>query len=150
MLIGAGRVSIYCPPMRITRVDRKTKRTAAEPMIATIWLPSNPERQLTIRNVVIPETLVHRVSMFHWRVDQCTGSGLDNGNQLTVTLDAEDVEFDLQDFQIVAKAVRGVGTLTLADGQVGSVDVMFPDCVTDLFSMVASSVTAEGLVTFKK
>ncbi len=138
-------VSIYAPAMLVRPLNRKLRRTAAEPMVATITFEDGST--LVIDPVTIPETDVHRLGLLHWQVDACSGMGTDDkGNSLVVNLPVEPVLFSLQDFAMVAQAIPATVTLTLDNGDVWSGEVVFPDCASNLITGVAESVTAEGTI----
>lgn len=138
-------ISIYCPPMLITRDGDGLKKTAAEPMVATITLQ---DTTLTIP-IMIPPTLVKRKSMFQWMVDACTAFGADvEENVLTVDLPEEPTVFDVQTMTLTAKSITANGTLVLSNGQIGQVIIVFPDCKVDLFPLQAEAITALGSITF--
>ncbi len=150
-MTGTAKVSLYCPPMPVSVVNLRLRRTAAEPMTATIDFEDHTG--LLIQNVVIPPTDVHRKGLLHWEVDACVGIGgfVNNGvigDYITVELPAEPVLFDLHSFSMVAQAITAKVTLTLADGSVGVGTVLFPDCKTDLLTGIAEAVTAVGNVVF--
>ncbi len=141
-MTGTAKVSLYCPPMPVNVVNFRLRRTAAEPMTATIDFYGG--EGLLIQNVVIPPTDVHRKGLLHWEVDPCVGEG----EGIKVELPAEPVLFDLHSFSMVAQAITAKVTLTLADGSVGVGTVLFPDCKTDLLTGIAEAVTAVGSVVF--
>jgi len=141
-------ISIYCPPMAIYADGPGHKRTAAEPMVATVTFPGLGE--LVIPNVVIPPTEVVRVDPFRWRVDPCVGGGTDKaGNSISVFLPPEQVLFDLKKMTMVAQAITAFVGLMLANEEHWTGSVVFPDCPTDLLARpeTAEAVTAVGTLT---
>ena len=146
-MTGIAKLSLFCPPMPVSAVNLKLRRTAAEPMTATIDFADGTV--LIIQNVIIPPTDVHRKSILHWQVDACVGEGKDLlGNRIEVHLPIEPVLFDLATFSMIAKAITAPVTLTLANGQVATGSVVFPDCHTNIMTGVAEAITAVGRVEF--
>ena len=141
-----AQLSIYCPSMPVHSVNRKLRRTAAEPMVATITFEDGST--LAINPVTIPETDVHRLGLLHWQVDACIGSGNDGANNfISVSLPVEPVLFNLQDFTMVAQAIVADVLLLLANGVSWTGTVTFPDCPTDLMTGTAQAITATGQVS---
>lgn len=145
-MTGAATVSIYCPPMKITPVNRKLRRTALEPMTVTIQMPDGT--QLVFQNVTIPETDVHAIHWpRHWMVDPCKAeNGDDRGNYVIVSLPQEPVDVHLLAGYSVALAIDATITLMLASGPTHTGTVTFPDCKTPLSTGIAESVTATGII----
>lgn len=141
------RITLNCPPMPIYKADRTHKRTGAENMTAELIFDDGS--QVIITPVTIPETPVDRLSLLHWQVAACVGSGMQNGNQLIVNLPPEPVVFELEAMTMVALSIECQTTLTLADGSTWQGMVVFPDCPTDIMSnpMIAASVVALGSLT---
>ena len=147
----AATISIYCPPMAIYADGPGHKRTAAEPMVATIKFPDLGE--LVIPNVVIPPTEVVRIRPWYWQVAPCVGVGEDKaGNSISVFLPAEQVLFDLRKMTMVAQAITAVVGLMLASDEHWTGYVVFPDCPTNLLARpeTAEAVTAVGTLTKAK
>ena len=142
-MIGPASLSLQCPAMKLTRIGFGVQRTDAEPMLASFKFADGTTLQ--IPNVVIPPTNVHRVGLGHWSVDACIGQG----GGMTVNLPKEPVVVDLLTLTVTAKAITATVQVALPDGSTGSGSVVFPDCVFDLLSSTAQSVTAEGTVTFR-
>ena len=143
---STATISIYCPPMAIYKINGKLHRTAAEPMIATMWFDDGTYQ--IISGVIIPPTLVNKVplTVLTWKVQPCEGA--DAARQIVVTLPAELVVFDIMAATMVARAIPADVVLKRQDGIWKGV-VIFPDCPTDLFShpTQASAVTASGTLT---
>lgn len=139
-------ISLFCPAMPVRAINRKLRRTAVEPMIATITFDDGTT--LIINPVTIPETDVNRLGLLHWQVDTCVGYGKDvNGNIIFVYLPVEPVLFSLQDFAMVAQAIPAAVTLTTARGDMWKGEVVFPKCASSLLTGIAESVTATGEIS---
>jgi hypothetical protein len=141
---GMATVSVFCPPMQIVAVDSGHKKTAAEPMVATIALPS---KTIVIPNVVIPPTLVVKQRLWRWLVSACVGQGNTADASIVVQLPPELTLWDWGALTMVAQPVVAPVTLLLADGSrwTGSVD--FPACrISNILSSVniAEAITATG------
>ena len=134
--------------MPIHKIDRKLRRTAEEPMVATIAMPDGST--VVIQPVTIPPTNVIRkrpFSFLQWEVAACVGSGGNSDGSLVVKLPKEPVVLDLARMVMVAQAIDAPTELVLADGTTWRGSVRFPDCPTNgLFAdpMIAEAVTAKG------
>jgi hypothetical protein len=143
--MSTAKISIYCPPMPIHGAGIGKKITAAEPMVATITF--NDGSTLVIQNVIIPPTPVKRTRLGQWLVAECDGEGIDaDGNRIVISLPEEIVEF--KNGVLTALAIPETGYLSLADGTLGVINDIEPDCPVDIFPLVASAVTATGTVEF--
>lgn len=143
--MDAAYVSLYCPPMPVTRVGFRLRRTAAEPMQATISFQSQEGMIVNISRVVIPPTFVRWQNWLSWAVDACEGDGAENGYRLLDKLPVEPVL--LEGFSMVAKAMDTDCTLWTPDGRVFRGSMHYPDCPTNIFTGIAPAVTAKGKLT---
>ncbi len=112
--------------MEIRKVDQGHKRTAAEPMKATIRLPSGDF--IIIRDVIIPETPVTKIRPWYWLVSACTGQGETFEGKLTTNLPPEPTTWSFWDFTMVAQPIDSPTLLVLADGSRWTGSVTFPRC----------------------
>jgi hypothetical protein len=138
-----GTISIYCPKMKITKINGKLHKTAAEPMRVTIMWDDGTTT--IIPDVIIPITEVDRIGLLHWRVKRCVGA--DKDNYVIVSLPEEDVCFRLLKFGMVAVAINALVITNLPGKGQWSGEVEFPNCRTGIFTMTAAAVTANGLLT---
>ena len=110
-----------------------------------------PAGDLVIEPVTLPETPVNRLGPLSWLVDKCVGTGKDGkGNQVVINLPEEPANYSPELGCIVARAFSWEGTLVLADGRQGKINVRQPDCPIDLLRvpMLGQAVTAVGFVDF--
>lgn len=153
MLSGTYQIELYCPAMKIIGISRKLKKTAEEPMIFTMK-DSLGNVVLTVPDVIIPETMVRKVSVgpLRWRVDACVGQ--DANKIVTCNLPVEDVIFNMREsieagsIVVIAERMIAPTIVRLEDGSIGSGEVVFPDCKVDMLHGGAEALTAPGAVTF--
>lgn len=141
--MSTATVSLYCPPMKIAKVNGELRRTAAEPMTATIVLDDGTK--YTIPDVTIPPTLVRKCGLLSWEVDPCVGQ--DASEIVVVKLPSEPVHFELEYLTMVAEAINAPLTFTLPSGDVWEGSVRFPDAPFNLLTQEAEAVTATGTLT---
>lgn len=137
-------LTLYCPRMAINRVNGQLKRTAIEPMVATLG-----GVQL-LRPVNIPETYVrepHPWNPLYWLVDPCVGTG----NGLTVSLPEEPSTWDFRLAKMIARSIVAAVIYEPDDLTMPTMHgtVTFPDCPIDdvlLQTCYAQVITAEGTI----
>ncbi len=137
--------------MKIRKVDGGHKRTAAEPMKATIRLPTGDF--IIIRDVIIPETPVTKIRPWYWLVSTCTGQGETFEGKLTTNLPPEPTTWSWSDFTMVAQPIQAPTLLVLADGSQWSGLVTYPACkISGILQSVqiAEAVVAVGLLTLQE
>jgi hypothetical protein len=140
-----ANVSLFCPAMKFTRIDRDTFMTAYEPMRATITFSEGGV--LVVENVGIQPTPVRKVTELHWKVDPCTGEGTDAaGNSVLVSLPFEYVVFEFWELSMVAKAILCGFDLALVGGAKWRGYVLLPDCRTSLLTHTAEAITGTGTI----
>lgn len=139
MIPEPATISLFCPPMPVYKVNGHRRITAEESMVATITFPGGVVCML---EAVIPPTCVRWQSLLFWMVDACIGHGEQHGMELTVQLPPEPVVFRW--YTMVALAIDAPSTLLMPDGSRWEGSVRFPDCRTNIFTMVAEAVTAVG------
>lgn len=141
-------VSLYCPPMEIYAVDGQHKRTAAEPMVATITWPSGAIRK--IRDIIIPPTIVDKQRLWRWVVEKCRGA---NESETFVTNLPEELttlnwsSLFLLKPTMTAQPIDAPTTLRLPDGSVWCGPVHWGPCtVRNILGPVqtADKITATG------
>jgi hypothetical protein len=132
------QIVVACPPMLISEVNRKLRRTAAEPMRVSL------EDGTVYDDVTIPPTYVHKLHALYWMVDACTG--LNAAGTAEVDLPQEATVFRLADFTMVALSIVAKVRVAAKSGAVLTGTVTFPDCKLDLKTMTAEAVTATGEV----
>lgn len=136
-------VSVYCPPMKCTKVNGSLYRTDVEHMMAA--LVGDDGTRVTIPDVVIPATYIRRRGLLKWLVDACVGEGDKDGWELRTELPPEPVVWYASDpFAMWAKAVQAQTTLLGPDGSVWKGLVTFPDARSTIWPMVVEAVTAAG------
>jgi len=143
-------LSLFCPEMAINAVNRKLKKTANEPMVATFTMPDGST--YVMKPVTIPPTDVDAVTLMHWRVQACIGEGIDGNNMFTTNLPEEDVVFSLvetlKEGKLIAIAEKMSAPSTLMLGGIKYTGVtMFPACNTDVLAGVAPALTATAILT---
>lgn len=138
--IGAVSVKLYCPPMAIYGDGPSLKRTAAEPMKASLTFDNG--LATTIDNVIIPPTEVRRLHRLYWEVDACVGQG----GGLQVYLPKEAAVWRFSAMSMVALSIVAKTVLTMPDGSVWQGQVTFPDCRIEIAKspMIAEAITATG------
>ncbi len=147
--MSIASIQFDCPQMAIRKVDGTHKRTAAEPMTATIWLPDSG-RRIIIPNIVIPETVVKKIGWLYWLVDACIGKGSSTGGSVTTELPPEQTTWSWSDFTMVARSIQARTSMILDDGSTWIGSVVFPDCrISNLLGSIqyAEPVIAKGVLT---
>ena len=144
-----ANLSLACPPMPSYKVSGKLRRTAAEPMTATVTLEDGTI--IVVPNVTIPQTDVDRAVLFppRWTVRACVGeSALNRFPHLRVELPAEDCVFEWMAMTMVALPIDAAATFVDVDGSVWKGTVAFPICHVDVLTnpMQAEAVTATGVL----
>jgi hypothetical protein len=138
-------ITFVCPPMAIDKAGHGLKRTHAEPMTATVFIPDEPN--IVIYPVTIPPTLVHGHGL-NWTVDACKGEGEANGNHVEVDLPEELTKLDKgpKGWGIYAQPITANVVLSLADGRTFKGTVKFGECLIQnpLFNPVAEAITTTG------
>ncbi len=148
-MANTASISLACPEMQIAYVDSGHKRTAAEPMRATIFLPGETD-PLIIPAVTIPPTTVVKQRFWRWLVDACVGQGETPEATLIVRLPPELTVWSWPDLTMVAVSIDAPTTLLLADGTRWEGSVTFPVCrISGLLqsTQIAEAITAQGRVT---
>ena len=138
------KISLYCPPMKVSLISGKLRRTDAEPMVAAIFDDLGGQ-MVAIDNVVIPETYVRRVGWnpLNWMVDACVGK--DEDGLIAVGLPVEPVRvYPLRGYSIAQQIEAPVSLWFQGKNYWGS--VIFPDCKASLWTGIAEAVTARGTI----
>lgn len=145
-MANTASLSLFCPEMQIHRDGPSHKRTASEPMRATIFLPGETD-PLIIPEVTIPPTVVTKERFWRWLVAACVGQGETADATLIVRLPPELAVWSWPDWTMVAVSIDAPTVLLLADGTRWEGSVNFPPCrISHLFSdpNLAEPITAVG------
>jgi hypothetical protein len=141
-------ISLACPEMKVSPINGRLRRTAAEPMTCTIT--DGGASKTFGQKVVISSTDVNRVGLGRWMVRACVGSteGLapDGLPLVQVSLPEESVLFDPADFTMDAQPIVAPVSAWW-QGRRWKGAVTFPLCKTNLLTGIAQPVTAEGEVS---
>lgn len=144
-IMETSNISLYCPPMRIEHVGGRLYRTAVENMIATVYIRG---KVVTIPDVVIPETDVHRDLLYFPTVavvNPCVGR--DAGGRVISYLPKENVDLSFRGWPpfLIAKAMIAQTVYKDDEGFEWVGEVLFPDC--PVRNGEAQPITATGTLT---
>lgn len=140
-----GTASIYCPPMEVRKITLTLWQAAREDCQATLVLPNG--KVVVVPHNVIEPTYVRAANARVAYVDACYARGWsDGGDYLELLLPKEKVVWTGLGKR-TALAITASGTLTIFDGRVYTVSVVYPNCVATWQRpglRVAQAVTCSG------
>lgn len=136
-----AELELFCPRMKVTKIDKWTRQADEEPMRATVVLEDG--RIYSFGPVIIPKTLIRWQSFLHWRVDACIGeTAAGMVPSCRVELPKEDTW--REGVWMYAQPITCDTVVTLGDGSKWHGWVTFPKCRFNCFTGYADEVVARG------